>query len=115
MIGSRIRHLRRIKKMSLSQLARRAGVSKSYLSFIERDLSKNPSIHFLEKVASVLDVPVNSMLVPEANHTKEPDLEWQELAEEAISSGISKQEFRAFIEFTKWKKQQTGEGQPQKE
>ncbi|MFT9849620.1 helix-turn-helix domain-containing protein [Aneurinibacillus sp. REN35] len=105
MIGRRIRHLRRIKKLSLSQLAKRAGVSKSYLSFIERDLSTNPSIHFLEKIANVLDVSVNSMLRSEAENTKEADVEWHELTAEAISSGISKQEFRAFIECRKWKKQ----------
>ena len=48
--------------MSLSELAERAGIAKSYLSSIERNIQSNPSIQFLEKISSVLDIPVNSLL-----------------------------------------------------
>ncbi|MDQ0858415.1 transcriptional regulator with XRE-family HTH domain [Bacillus sp. V2I10] len=43
MIGERIKYLRQQKGYSLAELA---GVFKSYLSYIERDIQKNPSMQF---------------------------------------------------------------------
>ncbi|MBD2798676.1 helix-turn-helix transcriptional regulator, partial [Xenorhabdus sp. 18] len=47
MIGERIKRLRLQKGISLTELAEKAGVAKSYISSIERNLQKNPSIQFL--------------------------------------------------------------------
>ncbi len=105
MIGKRIQQLRKQKGMTLSELAERAGVAKSYLSSIEREIQSNPSIHFLEKVSDVLGVQVES-LVNQKNE-REPasglDEEWLQLAREAMDSGISKEEFKEFLEFQKWR------------
>ena len=49
MIGERIKRLRLQKGISLTELAEKAGVAKSYISSIERNLQKNPSIQFLER------------------------------------------------------------------
>ncbi len=49
LIGQRIKQYRKEKGYSLSELAEKAGVAKSYLSSIERNLQTNPSIQFLEK------------------------------------------------------------------
>ncbi|MBS4176441.1 helix-turn-helix domain-containing protein [Lederbergia citrea] len=103
MIGLRIRDYRKKKGMSLSELAEKAGVAKSYLSSIERNIQSNPSIQFLEKVSSVLDISVNSLLHGESEHSGNLDRDWEDLVREAMSSGISKQEFREFLEFNKWK------------
>lgn len=101
MIGKRVQQLRLAKGMSLTELADRAGVAKSYLSSIERDLQSNPSIQFLEKVGNVLGVSVDQFLHPaEEEHL---DSEWSELVREAMSSGISKEQFREFLEFNKWR------------
>lgn len=54
MIGSNISELRKKKGMTLTELARRAKVSKSYLSNIERNLNQNPSIYVIEKIAAEL-------------------------------------------------------------
>lgn len=91
--------------MSLSELADKAGIAKSYLSSIERGIQSNPSIQFLEKVSAVLDIPVNSLLHGESNNAqyKELDHDWESLVREAMASGVSKQEFREFLEFNKWK------------
>ena len=62
MIGQRIRTIRTKKKMSLSQLAERSRVTKSYLSQIERNICTNPSIEFVEKVAVALDVNPEALL-----------------------------------------------------
>lgn len=104
MIGERIREYRKINKMSLSELAEKAGVAKSYLSSIERNIQSNPSIQFLEKVSSVLNISVHLLLHGESdNHEEMLDQDWEDLVREAMSSGISKQEFREFLEFNKWK------------
>ena len=105
MIGQRIKQYRLQKNLSLSELAERAGVAKSYLSSIERNLQSNPSIQFLEKISVVLGVSVNTLLnaEPDEADQRELDSEWEKLVLEAMKSGISKEEFKAFLEFNKWK------------
>ncbi len=102
MIGERVKKLREEKKMSMTELAERAGVAKSYLSSLERNLQTNPSIQFLEKIAIVLGVPVDVLLFDELKRDT-LDSEWVKIVEEAMKSGVSKQQFREFIEFNKWK------------
>jgi XRE family transcriptional regulator of biofilm formation len=105
MIGQRIKKLRLQKDLSLSELAEKAGVAKSYLSSMERNLQSNPSIQFLEKISSVLGVSTNTLLHDESTEAEQEDLdsEWATLVREAMNSGISKEEFRSFLEFNKWK------------
>lgn len=102
MIGNRVKSLRLEKKMSLSELAEQAGVAKSYLSSLERNLQTNPSIQFLEKIASVLNVPVDNLIHEEID-LDSLDSEWLQLAKEAMNSGISKEQFKEFLEFNKWR------------
>ncbi|MCM3167356.1 helix-turn-helix domain-containing protein [Peribacillus frigoritolerans] len=103
MIGERVKKLREEKKMSMTELADKAGVAKSYLSSLERNLQTNPSIQFLEKISSVLNIPVDALLYDTPN--KETlDNDWMKIVEEAMNSGVSKQQFREFIEFNKWRK-----------
>ncbi|PWU69314.1 MULTISPECIES: helix-turn-helix domain-containing protein [Gracilibacillus] len=107
MIGKKIQGIRKEKRMSLSEVAEQAGVAKSYLSSIERGIQSNPSIQFMEKVGKVLGVSVNELLMSADNETlrQQLDDEWLQLAEEAMKSGVSKEEFKDFLEFNKWKKQ----------
>jgi XRE family transcriptional regulator of biofilm formation len=104
MIGNRVKQLRLSKGLSLSELAERAGVAKSYLSTIERDIQSNPSIQFLEKIAAVLHISVDSLIQqksgPEENNL---DQEWERLVQEAMASGVTKEQFREFLEFNKWR------------
>ena len=62
MIGDRIRTIRVQKRMTLSNLAEKANVTKSYLSNIERNISNNPTIEFVEKVALALNMKPESLL-----------------------------------------------------
>lgn len=104
MVGKRIKQLRTEKKLSLSELADRAGVAKSYLSSIERDIQSNPSIHFLEKIAAVLDVSVQTLIhSPTTENNTLDDEEWLKLARQAMNSGISKEQFREFLEYQMWR------------
>src|SRR4051794_25976092 len=59
-IGEFIRDLRQTAKISLRQLAERAGVSNPYLSQIERGLRK-PSAEVLQQLASALRVSTPAM------------------------------------------------------
>ncbi|EKN63668.1 transcriptional regulator SinR [Neobacillus bataviensis LMG 21833] len=102
MIGDRVKKFRLEKKMSLSELAEQAGVAKSYLSSLERNLQKNPSIQFLEKIAAVLNLPIEH-LIHEQIDKDTLDNDWMNLVKEAMTSGISKDQFRDFLEFNKWR------------
>jgi XRE family transcriptional regulator, master regulator for biofilm formation len=102
MIGERVKKIRLEKKISLSELADQAGVAKSYLSSLERNLQRNPSIQFLEKIASVLNVPVDQLIHEQINK-EELDNDWMTIVKEAMQSGVSKDQFREFLEFNKWR------------
>ncbi|WP_100333267.1 helix-turn-helix domain-containing protein [Bacillus alkalisoli] len=107
MIGERIKKYRQEKKLSMSELAERAGVAKSYLSSIERNLQSNPSVQFLEKISSVLGVPVNTFLHDEDQNTeKNLDPDWANLVKDAMDSGVTKDQFKEWLEFNKWKASQ---------
>ena len=105
MIGQRIQQLRMEKGLSLSELADQANVAKSYLSSIEREIQSNPSIQFLEKIASVLEVNVKTLINSSVNSEDSLDDDWLDLAREAMESGISKREFKEFLDFQKWKQE----------
>ncbi|MEM5015636.1 helix-turn-helix domain-containing protein [Metabacillus indicus] len=109
MIGERIRKYRKERGLSLSELADRAGVAKSYLSSIERNLQSNPSVQFLEKVSSVLGVSMNTLILEDqSQNTKQANLDhdWANLVKEAMDSGVTKDQFREFLEFNRWKMNQ---------
>lgn len=55
-IGRRIGEFRERKGISLTQLAKQAGVSKGYLSALERGEADNPSVEALKKIAGALGV-----------------------------------------------------------
>ncbi|OCA84700.1 helix-turn-helix domain-containing protein [Pradoshia sp. D12] len=102
MIGDRVKRIRKEKKMSMTELAEKAGVAKSYLSSLERNIQVNPSVQFLEKIAAVLNIPLDALLNDEPDMTN-LDEDWAELIKEAMNSGVSKDQFREFIEFNKWR------------
>lgn len=57
-VGGQIRELRKIKKLTLTQLAQAAGISVGYLSQLERNQSKLP-IGVLKKLSDILGVHMN--------------------------------------------------------
>lgn len=111
MIGERVKKYRKDAGLTLTELAERAGVAKSYLSALERNIQKNPSVQFLEKVAAELNITIDHLLKDHVAETHSPsqnhlDNEWEKLVKEAMDSGVSKEEFREFLEFNKWKMKQ---------
>jgi XRE family transcriptional regulator, master regulator for biofilm formation len=103
-IGQKIRQMRQERGLSLTALAARAGIAKSYLSNIERRVQSNPSMLFLEKISRVFGVEVEA-LVKDMRIRPELDGEWVELVQEAVKAGVEKREFRTLIEFKKYLKQ----------
>ena len=104
MVGTALKRLRLEKGYSINELSDRAGVSKSYLSYIERGIQKNPSLQVLSKLASTLDTHVEELLEINPTSTDNLDSEWVNLVEEAIKEGITKDEFSCYLEFIKFKK-----------
>ena len=112
MIGKNIYLLRKEKGLTLSELAERANIAKSYLSNIERNINQNPSIHIVEKIAQVLDVDLKILIDGKMTKTQAIDTEWIDLIEEIKKSGIKKediQEYKTLIEFIKWRNNQEDE------
>lgn len=107
MIGKNIYNLRKQKGYTLSELAERAGVSKSYLSSIERDLKQNPSIQVMEKVASVFEVDLESLLNMGVDPEKKQmiETEWLDFVNELKGMGVEKErisDYKILIEFIRW-------------
>lgn len=63
-IGTQIRELRKLKRLTLQKVADSVGVSTGYLSQIERNRSKLP-ISVLKKIADLLGVQMNWFFQPE--------------------------------------------------
>jgi len=111
MIGERIKILRKQKGLSITELAESAKVSKSYLSYIERNVNKNPSIHFLMKIAKPLDVSIEYLLTgldqidmeTSKNNMELLDKEWKTIIEKAIKDGVNKDDFIEYINYIKFK------------
>jgi len=106
LVGEKIKQIRKEKRISLSELAEKAGVAKSYLSSIERNLQTNPSIQFIGKISQVLEVSVKDLII-ENNSIDETELdsEWVKIVKEAMESGVSKEHFREYLEFNKWRQE----------
>ncbi|CAG9613438.1 HTH-type transcriptional regulator SinR [Bacillus rhizoplanae] len=107
MIGKNIYRFRKNRGLTLSELAERAGISKSYLSNIERNINQNPSIQVMEKIALVLEADLNTLLETKINVEKKQQIEreWIDFVYELKKAGVDKEELREYkilIDFIKW-------------
>lgn len=62
MVGNNIKKIRIQRNLNLSTLAKLVGISVGYLSDLEKGNKKNPSFTTLNKIADVLEVPVDYLL-----------------------------------------------------
>jgi transcriptional regulator with XRE-family HTH domain len=69
-IGARLRALRLERRVPLTALSRRAGLSPGYLSQVENDLAM-PSTTALGRLAEALDVPLASVFEPHGERSPE--------------------------------------------
>lgn len=113
MIGKNIREIRKTQKMTLSELAERAGIAKSYLSNIERNINQNPSIQVLERIAAVLHVDIQMLLGNQTEQESHPGDEWLLFIKKLQESGLEKEnldEYKTLIEFIHWQNQKKKNG-----
>jgi len=62
MDGNKLKGMRIEKGLSLTKLSQLTGISKSYLSLIEREIQRNPSLEILEKLAQSFDMKVEDLV-----------------------------------------------------
>ncbi|MCM2974432.1 helix-turn-helix domain-containing protein [Priestia aryabhattai] len=109
MIGDRIKEIRLQKRYSITRLAEKAQISKSYLSQIEKGSNSNPSLQMLHKIAASLGTSVD-YLIDETNEHTEAEAtsyvteEWMELLNKAIDQGMTKEDFIEFYQYLSFKK-----------
>ncbi|XBX04227.1 helix-turn-helix transcriptional regulator [Enterocloster clostridioformis] len=89
-LGKYIKNIRREKKISVKALSSQAGISKSYLDYIESG-AREPQVEMLAKIAVVLQTPLETMI----NIQKKEQLEaaLTKLAVDGVT--VSEEEFRA--------------------
>ncbi|MBU8916136.1 helix-turn-helix domain-containing protein [Bacillus sp. FJAT-29953] len=105
MIGEKIKQLREEKGYSLTELARLADVSKSYLSLLERGMQTNPSLQLIQKIALPLETSIEYLLgyQQELEYIEfKLDKEWKSLIQQAIENGLEKQDFKEYLNFLKF-------------
>ncbi|WP_313799851.1 helix-turn-helix domain-containing protein [Cytobacillus sp.] len=107
MIGNNIVRIRKKRGYTLSEFAELANISKSYLSNIERNINKNPSLEVMQKIAKVLNVDLITLLKPSTDLDKHlyVEQEWVDFLNELKELGIEKEEiqrYKTLIEFIKW-------------
>ena len=87
LFGKNVLVLRKERKLSQEQLANLAGISRNYISMIERDEADNVSDVIIQKLSESLEVPVEQLVsgVGEFSGTMIPSA----LREFALEEGLS--------------------------
>lgn len=65
-LGTRIRALRQARHLTLRDVAERAGVTESFLSQVERDVT-SPSIATVQRIARALDLSIAQLFTEDAD------------------------------------------------
>ena len=100
--GRRIRRLRGERGLSLSELARRAGIGKATLSGLESG-TRNPTAGTLYAIAGQLDVPLAALLTPPGTRPErvptvvEGEAIAATLLEAFVDGGVSTELYRLLI------------------
>lgn len=64
-MSRKLKIARVIADKTQTQLAEEAGVSKDYISALERGKTKNPSLDIMKKLSKALNVPVTELFFSE--------------------------------------------------
>ncbi|CAM4060948.1 helix-turn-helix domain-containing protein [Lederbergia lenta] len=114
MIGSRIRHIRLEKGISLADLSRKTGIVQTYLSIIEKNLQSNPTHEYTVKIANALEVDHEYLLKGlDSSYNEKGDIvEYLIYFRKCIvqMSDSQLEEMKDFLEFTIWKRNQLKRG-----
>jgi len=61
-LGETIQRLREAKRLTQGELARKAKVTRPYITMLETGVKKNPSLAILQRLAKALGVPTSRLL-----------------------------------------------------
>ncbi|MFK2826440.1 helix-turn-helix transcriptional regulator [Bacillus sp. B190/17] len=105
MIGAKIKALRMQKGYSITKLANKAQISKSYLSYLEKQSKIKPSLHIISKIASSLDTTTDYFL-EESKTASDVGVneEWIRLLKTGLDEGMTKEEFLEFQSYLKYRR-----------
>lgn len=70
-LGSKLKELRAERGWSQGEMAKRSGVDRSYIAYIETHRVENPSVPTFLQLAQAFDIHVNELFVA-AGYIKEP-------------------------------------------
>lgn len=85
-LGSRLMDLRKKRQMSMRDLAKRSGVSTSFISQVETGKT-NPTVAKLQNLATALGVPVNYFFDPHDDPPPSPEVSSHRVASAPSSGG----------------------------
>ncbi len=76
-LGPRIKKVRKLKQIAQVDLEKKTGIKREYLSKIENEELKNPTIKTLAKIAEGLDISLTELIEPdyEPHARRSPDLQ----------------------------------------
>src|SRR3989454_8528754 len=94
-IGTRLRKLREDKKLSQRDIEERTGLLRCYISRVENGHTI-PSLDTLERLASVLEVPLYQLFYEGDEPPALPDLSKRQTTEELVMDEESEKEMRFF-------------------
>lgn len=81
-VGKRVANLRKLKNLTLPELAEKSGVSKGYISQLENEIIISPSVDTLKKLADAMDVTIADILeLQKVNAINIPEIKDKSLEE----------------------------------
>ncbi|WP_347548546.1 helix-turn-helix transcriptional regulator [Pseudalkalibacillus hwajinpoensis] len=113
MIGENLRKHRLKKGITLTELAQRSKVSKSYLNSLERNIKNNPSINLVKRLANELGTDIYQIIGEEKNSENPINEreEWRSFIKNVRDAGIENgelSEYKELIDYIKWKNRKVG-------
>jgi transcriptional regulator with XRE-family HTH domain len=111
-LGSKLREVRELKKLSLAAVAKPAGMSPTALQKLERGDVESPSPHRLHRLADVLDISYTDLMqlagyIVPSEDEPDPARERANVLLQALSSDdLTDEELRDVAEFLAFKRQQ---------
>lgn len=64
LVQNKIKTIRAKKRLSITELSKRSGLSRAYISLLENGIRKNPSHEAMEKIAEGLGKSVQAVFFP---------------------------------------------------
>lgn len=97
-IGDNMRILRERQGMTITELAEKAGVSRSQLTKLEKGSQKNPGIETIVAMATALGVPIEELVFGESDENEEMKAQLRAISElKPAQREVAKQMLRTWF------------------